>query len=99
MKIGIFARAGQIANTPSFIEITSEYNADHSDELCVGISTTQTVYTATSSTIAAAFLNDEPIYTNSALTTTASTGFYTDSIGTTNYLWDSSTGWVGSFPC
>ena len=61
MKIGIFARAGQIANTPSFIEITSEYNADHSDELCVGISTTQTVYTATSSTISSAFSNNETI--------------------------------------
>ena len=99
MKIGIFARAGQIANTPSFIEITSEYNADRSDRLCAGSSTTQTVYTATSSTIAAAFSNNETIYTNSALTTTASTGFYTDSIGTTNYRWDSLTGWGEAFPC
>jgi hypothetical protein len=99
MKLGIYARAGQIANTPSFIEITSEYNADRSDELCAGSSTTQTVYTATSSTISSAFSNNETIYTNSALTTTASTGFYTDSIGTTNYLWDSSIGWVESFPC
>ena len=68
MKLGIYARAGQIANTPSSIEITAEYNADRSDRLCAGISTTQTVYTATSSTIADAFLNDEPIYKNSALT-------------------------------
>jgi hypothetical protein len=56
-------------------------------------------YTATSSTIADAFLNDEPIYTNSALTTTSSTGFYTDTIGTTNYRWDSLTGWGEAFPC
>jgi hypothetical protein len=84
---------------PVLIEITSEYNADRPDELCAGISTTQTVYTATSSTIASAFSNNETIYTDSALTTTASTGFYTDTIGTTNYRWDSSTGWVGSFPC
>jgi hypothetical protein len=99
MKIGIFARAGQIANTPSFIEITSEYNADRSELLCAGISTTQTVYTATSSTIADAFLNDEALYTDSALTTLATTGFYTDTIGTTNYGWSSSTGWVVKITC
>ena len=99
MKLGIYARAGQIANTPSSIEITSEYNADNTDFLCAGISTTQTVYTATSSTIADAFSNDEALYTDNSLTTTASTGFYTDSIGTTNYLWNSSTGWVESSPC
>jgi len=99
MKLGIYARAGQIANTPSSIEITAEYNAISSDSLCGGDSTTQVVYTATSSTIASAFLNDESLYTDSALTTLATTGFYTDTIGTTNYGWNSSTGWVGEYPC
>ena len=99
MKWGIYARAGQIANTPSFIEITVEYNATRSDRLCGGDSTTQVVYTATSSTIASAFLNDESLYTDSALTTLAPTGFYTDTIGTTNYGWNSSTGWVDEYPC
>jgi hypothetical protein len=99
MKLGIYARAGQIANTPSLVGITAEYNATRPDKLCAGFSTTQIVYTATSSTIADAFLNDEALYTDSALTTLATTGFYTDTIGTTNYGWDSSTGWIGPFPC
>lgn len=99
MKLGIYARAGQIANTPSSIEITAEYNADRSDILCAGISTTQTVYTATSSTIAAAFSTNENIYADSSLTTQASTGFYTDTIGATNYQWENGIGWVGEFPC
>jgi hypothetical protein len=99
MKLGIYARAGQIANTPSFIEITAEYNATRSGLLCGGDSTTQIVYTATSSTIADAFLNDEALYTDSALTTLATTGFYTDTIGTTNYGWNSSTGWVVKITC
>lgn len=99
MKLGIYSRAGQIANSPTSNTILAEYNASDPGALCGGISTTQTVYALNSSTIASAFSTNENIYADSSLTTQASTGFYTDTIGTTNYNWENGIGWVGSFPC
>ena len=104
MKWGIYARAGQIASGggPTYFTINSYYDNSYYDDsdgtsLCTAVPRgTATVYSSTYSTIATAFSNSSPIYLNTALSTLAPSGYYTDTLNTTYYFfyrgaWSTST--------
>ena len=99
MKWGIYARAGQIASgsSPTYFTINSYYDDGDGTSLCTEEPRANpTVYSSTYSTIAAAFTNSSPIYSNSTLTTLAPDGYYTDTLSTTYYrftvgVWSTST--------
>lgn len=104
MKLGIYARAGQIANTPpssSSQEITAYYYASDYSTICSGRAGTVTVYAATDTTITSAYSNSNSIYSDSSLTTIASSGWYADSYPSTNYQWTSGEGasWTSTATC
>lgn len=101
MKLGIYARAGQIANTPSSQEITAYYDASDYNQICGGRAGTVTVYAATDTTIASAYSNSNYIYSDSSLTTIASSGWYADSFPGSNYQWTSGeeASWTSTAVC
>lgn len=104
MKWGLYARAGQIASgsgggTPSYYTINCYSDDGDGTSLCTTEPRlTPTVYSSTYSTIADAFANSSPIYSDSSLTTEARTGYYTDTLSTTYYLWDRGA-WSTSTSC
>jgi hypothetical protein len=99
MKWGIYARAGQIASgsSPTYFTIDCYYEADNETILCTDPVTRSSVYSSTYSLIRDSYDNSSPIYSDSALTTLAPAGFYTDELATTNYTWDSS--WIDFKDC
>lgn len=102
MKWGIYARAGQIASGgggggPTYFTINCYYDDGDGTSLCTEEpKSNQTVYSSTYSTIADAWTNSSPIYSNTSLTTLASNGYYTNTLSSTYYLftegvWSTST--------
>jgi hypothetical protein len=102
MKWGIYARAGQIAkagSSPTYFTINSYYDDSDGTSLCTAEPRgTPTVYSSTYSTIATAFTNSSPIYSNPALSTLAPSGYYTDTLNTTYYFFDRGA-WSTSTSC
>lgn len=77
------------------------YVAGDSDTFCAGRTSATTVYNSTYTSIANAFTNTSSIYSNSGLSSLASTGYYGDTSGGTgdnNYYW-SGTAWGESKTC
>jgi hypothetical protein len=98
MKWGIYARAGQIANTPSSQEITAYYDSRGFTPICDSVASTTTVYNSTYNTINNAYTNSSPIYSNSSLTIPASAGYYADSYASLYYYWNGSS-WTSTGAC
>ena len=102
MRWGIYARAGQISSggSPSYSTINGYYDGSDGTSLCTLTASSSTVYSSTYSTIADAYTNSNSIYSDSALTTLATTGYYTDILETIRYSWNSSTpAWVSATAC
>lgn len=103
MKWGIYSRAGQIASGggggPTYFTINSYYDGADGTSLCTAEPRANpTVYSSTYSTIATAFSNSSPIYSNSSLSTLAPDGYYTDTLSTTYYFFDRGA-WSTSTAC
>ena len=104
---GVYSLQGR-TRVNRVVQLSVYYNADagSSNSFCAGSGNTLiTIYTPTYTTLATIYSNNAYIYTNSGLTTLASSGFYSltnGGLGNTWYQWTSTgTGsdWISSGAC
>jgi len=71
-----------------------------SARICSGSADNQTVYNSTYSTLSDVYLNSTPIFSDPGLTTSASIGFYSSTMGngSTFYRWGGSS-WITTGVC
>ena len=104
---GVYSLQGR-TRVNRVVQLSVYYNADagNSNSFCTGIGNTLvTIYTPTYTTLVNIFNNSAYIYTNSSLTTLASSGFYSimdGGEGASWYGWTSagiSSSWTSSGTC
>lgn len=104
MILGVAALAGKTSRDRQISYYTiNGYSADDAGTYCASGGRSTSVYTSTSQgLIATAYTNSISIYSNTALTTLADAGVYSDTPGRrkgdTSYEW-SGTAWVTSNTC
>jgi len=73
---------------PAYQTLTGYFNSANSTKFCAANANSAfTVYTATQTTLAAAYANSASIYSDTALTISADIGFYGNSDGGSGVLW------------
>ena len=104
---GVYSLQGR-TRVNRVIQLSVYYNADAgtSEAFCTGAGNALiTIYTPTYTTLATIYSNNAYIYTNSSLTTLASSGFYSLTNGGNGAVWYGwtsagiSSGWTSSGTC
>ena len=93
---------GVVASSKKGNQTINAYFGTGPDEFCAGSTLATTVYNSTYSTIANAYTNNSPIYSDSGLSFLADDGVYGDTsggAGQTNYPWSATGGWSDSSVC